>query len=257
MAGASSRWLVTSPADADAQVRLVCVPHAGGGASTFHAWREYLRPAIAVCAVQLPGREDRIGEPPVRLLADVVTPITEALSGLDDRPFVLFGHSMGAIIAFEVARHLERTGPVTPAALLVSGRGAPHLLSRAPQVGHLPSSQLLSRVSRLYGGIPPILLDEPQMAELIERVLRADLTILEHYEYVTGDALKCPVLALGGKDDIWTAPDELAAWRQHTRGEFSVTQLNGDHFYFRNYQTQQALLERLRQSCMAACRSRS
>ena len=247
-----SPWVVEPAADNNAQVRLVCVPHAGGGAATFHSWREVLRPEIAVCGIQLPGRENRLRESPVRRLRDVVVPIVDALSSLDDRTCVLFGHSMGAIIAFEVARHLERAGRSGPAALLVSGRCAPHLLSRAPHVAHLPSSQLLSRIAQLYGGIPEVLLNDPQMAAMMERVLRADLAILEQYEYVPGEMLQCPVIAFGGLDDLWATSDELDAWRQHTRGNFSRVQFRGDHFYFRSHHTQQDLLARLREWCMAA-----
>jgi medium-chain acyl-[acyl-carrier-protein] hydrolase len=251
MSAASSRWLVQSAADSDAPVRLVCIPHAGGGASTFHAWRELLKPSIAVCSIQLPGREDRFRETPVRLLPEVLESITDALSSLDDRPFVLFGHSMGAIIAFEVARQLQSAGRTGPAALLVSGRCAPHLLSRAPQVGHLPSSQLLNRIAELYGGIPQMLLADPETAAMMERVLRADLAILERYEYVPGDMLHCPMIAFGGEDDAWVSPSELEAWRQHTRGDFSSMQFRGDHFYFRTYRTQLALVARIRESCLA------
>ena len=252
MSSASSRWLVQSPADNAAQVRLVCIPHAGGGASTFHAWRELLKPSIAVCSIQLPGREDRFREPPVRLLAEILESITGALSSLDDRPLVLFGHSMGAIIAFEVARQLEAAGRTGPAALLVSGRSAPHLINRAPQVGHLPSSQLLNRIAELYGGIPAMLLSDPEMAAMMERPLRADLAILENYEYVTAEMLHCPLMAFGGEDDAWVTVDELDAWRQHTRGDFSSMQFRGDHFYFRTYRTQLALLARIRECCLAA-----
>jgi medium-chain acyl-[acyl-carrier-protein] hydrolase len=158
---------------------------------------------------------------------------------------------MGAIIAFEVSRQLEHAGRTGPAALLVSGRGAPHLVSRAPQMGHLPSSQLLSRIAELYGGIPQVLLSDPEMAAIIERVLRADLAIHEHYRYVPGEVLQCPMMAFGGRDDAWATASELDAWRQQTRGDFSCTQFRGDHFYFRDPQTQLGLLARIRESCLA------
>lgn len=217
----------------------------------FHPWGKTLRPKIAVYGIQLPGREHRLRETPVGSLDEMLHAITAALSSPDNRPFVLFGHSMGAILAFEVARQLRRAGRVGPSALLVSGRGAPDVPSRAPRLGHLPAPGLLCRVAELYGGIPEAILGDAEMAGLMGKALQADLSMIERYECSPDEPVPCPITAFGGDADAWVARSELEAWRQHTRGEFSAEQFRGDHFYFRAPEILRSLLARVRECCLA------
>jgi surfactin synthase thioesterase subunit len=249
-ADACSRWLVPLRREDDFEVRLVCFPHAGGGAWTFRPWCEALRPRIAVHGIQLPGREDRMRESPLRVLEDVLEPVTAALSPLDERPLVLFGHSMGAILAFEVAKRLFRSDGVRPSALMVSGRVAPHIAGRAPRLGHLPAPELVRRIAEQYRGIPAAILGDAEMANLMGRVLQADLAIVECYENVADEPLECPIVALGGDEDAWVARNELEAWGRHTRRAFSWAQIPGDHFYYKTEESLRSLLTHVREACL-------
>lgn len=241
----------------DATVRLVCFAHAGGGATTFHPWRAGLRPDVRLAAVQLPGRENRLREPLMYALPDIVETIASDLTWADGLPFVMFGHSMGAIVAFEVARQLRREGRAGPAALLVSGKVAPHLPGRAPRIAHFPPAEVLRLMSERHGGVPAAIMRDRELVELMGNALKADLAIVEDYEPAGEAPLDCPIVAIGGDDDAWVARDELDAWVQHTTAGFSSVQFRGGHFYFRTPDVQQALLALIRETCLKASNPRS
>jgi medium-chain acyl-[acyl-carrier-protein] hydrolase len=248
----SSPWLVSFESDPDADVRLFCFAHAGAGAVVFHPWSRALRPHVVVHAAQLPGREIRFHETPVRVLGEIVEPITRAITALADRPFVLFGHSLGAHLAFEVARRLQQEGRVNLSTLIVSGRPAPHLPSRTPMLAHLPAREVVFRIAELYGGIPAALLEEPAIVGMMGRVLQADLEALEHHEHVAGPRLVCPIVAISGRDDPSLSHAELDAWREYTQSDFACTQFAGDHFYFKSAESQPSVLALVLQRCLAA-----
>ena len=207
----SSPWIVSFPADPGARVRLICFPYAGGGASAYYPWARALAPDTAIHAVQLPGRESRIRESPARVLTDIVDPVAAEIEQLADRPIVLFGHSFGTVLAFETARRLRERRRASVAALIVSGRPAPHVGSRAPRLAHLPPRELVFQVADLYGGIPPVVLSEPELVLMMGTALQADLEILERYVHVADDPLSCPILAVGGSGDRWVTRSELDA----------------------------------------------
>ncbi len=247
----SPKWFRSFNAGPARQVRLFLFPHAGGGATTFRLWPERLPDTIEVCAVQLAGRESRFLEAPVKRGGEIVDAVTQEIGVLDDAPFVLFGHSMGAILAFEVARRLRRIGGRSPAALIVSACCPPQLRNRAPRLGHLHGAELVRRSAELFGGIPPEMLVEKALVELMARVLEADLCVTEGYEYVAEEPLECPMAAYGGHADPWVTRGELVAWREHTRGGFVTEQYAGNHFYFRVADSERRLLEAVRQTCAA------
>lgn len=247
----SSPWLVLPPNDAGAELRLVCFAHAGGGASTFYPWRAGLGERIAVVGVQLPGREDRLHEPLVRSLDTIVEAVTGALLELDRRPLVLFGHSFGAIVAFEVARALQ-SGSLLPAALIVSGRAAPGLTNRAPRIAHFAALDVLHETAERYGGIPEAVFEDPQLRSLQGRILQADLEITERYEAATDQPLACPIIAFGGLDDGWVTRRELDGWQSQTSSAFSCTEFPGGHFYLKEPGTEEAVLSKLRAVCLSS-----
>jgi medium-chain acyl-[acyl-carrier-protein] hydrolase len=251
-AAIASRWLVPFSSAPDAQVRLVCIPHAGGGAVTFHPWSKLLRPEVDVYAAQLPGRESRLREEPVRTLAEIVEPLTVAISALVDRPVVIFGHSLGALLAFEVVQRLCQNPRTRIAGLIVSGRPAPHVSSRSPRLAHLPPREIVLRVAELYGNIPAALAEEPEFVTMLGKVLQSDLEVLERYHPTGRTPVPCPIAAYGGADDALVSRAELDEWRQYTGGNFQCDQLPGDHFYFKTPAGQQWLLDRIREHCSAA-----
>ncbi|MFE2556374.1 thioesterase II family protein [Streptomyces sp. NPDC055103] len=215
-----------APAAGDA-ARLICFPHAGGAASAYFALARALAPHVEVVAVQYPGRHDRRREPAVtdlRLLAGLVT---EAL-GVPDRPYALFGHSMGAIVAHETARLLAgRPGP-GPLRLFLSGRGAPSAALR--ETGPRDDAALLAEIRRL-GGTDGARLDDPDLLELALPVLRADYAALGGYRWTGGPPLDTPVSVLVGAADPLVPPGRAEAWREHTTGPFELRVFPGGHFY--------------------------
>ncbi len=231
------------------RMAMVVFPYAGGGAAAFQSWLQQLPSWVALHLVLLPGREERFWETPLFRGAEIVEKVTEEIMSTLDVPFLLFGHSMGSILAFEVARRLRQICSCNPSALLVSGRCAPQLISRTPRLAALPDSDLVRQVIRLYGGIPPEVLNDFELVEMMARVLKADLHVIESYQYVTDEALQCPIAAYGGHADPWVTQTELNAWREQTMSVFTAEQYEGGHFYFRSVESEHQLLGNLRGIC--------
>ncbi|MEV0407203.1 alpha/beta fold hydrolase [Actinoallomurus sp. NPDC050550] len=216
-----------------AAVRLLCFPHAGGGAAAYADWPDGLGPDIEVCAVQLPGREARIGLSPFQNVEELVAALEASVGAELDRPFALFGHSMGALAAFEFARRLREGGRPMPVHLFVSARPAPHLPPPRSGAHLLSDDRLLERVREL-GGTPPEVLADARLMRLVLPVLRADFAVNDGYLHRPGQPLDCPVSALGGRADAEISPAALAGWRTHTTGSFRMRLFEGGHFYLRD-----------------------
>jgi surfactin synthase thioesterase subunit len=223
-------WLPNYGPRAGARVRLFCFPYAGGGASFFHAWPGGFPSSVEIRPVLLPGRESRIRETPLTSTRLLRTAIADALSSLVDMPYAFFGHSLGALLAFETAHELQNRGLAPPAALFVSAKTAPHLPPRHPPIFDLPERGFLDHLRRLYD--PP---EEawaiPELMELLLPVLRADLEVCDRYVYPDEPRLECPVHAYGGSHDPATPIEDLEAWRELTGGDFSMQLFPGSHFY--------------------------
>jgi medium-chain acyl-[acyl-carrier-protein] hydrolase len=210
--------------------RLVCTPYAGGSSGVFRTWLQLLPPAIELDAMQLAGRGHRVGRPAHDRLDELVPELTQAIAPWLDRPFVLFGHSLGALVSFELARTLRRCFCLTPALLVVSGYRAPHLPPRRPPIHDLPRRTFWKEIGRLHG-TPPEVLADPQLTSLLEPALRADFACVETYEHVPEAPLECPIVAFGGRADAEVPVEDLAAWAEHTESSFSLSMFAGDHFF--------------------------
>jgi surfactin synthase thioesterase subunit len=230
---ADGRWLDLDRAGGAAGMRLFCFPHAGGGAASYRPWRPALAPAIDVCPVVLPGREARWREPPFRRMSDLVEPLFDALLAAVDRPFAFFGHSMGAAVAYEMARRFSVAAAGPPRCLVVSGRQPPFLPSRVPPVHGLPANQLLARVSRLNGTPAELLADQEVLAAFLPG-LRADFELNETYRPAPHPRLAVPVAAFAADHDPLVTPADMLAWQQLTTGGFGARVFPGDHFYLRD-----------------------
>ena len=216
-----------------APLRLFCFPYACAGASVFYSWPSELTTDVELCAVQLPGREDKLLEPPFVRLEPLTEALADALQPHLDKPFAFFGHSMGALIAFEFARQLRRQKRAGPAHLFVAGHRAPHLPDRRPPIHHLPDELLIEELRRLKG-TPEEILEHAELSRLLFPLVRADFALCETYSYLPEPPLDCPIAAIGGIEDAEVAGNELAAWREHTRGAFHLQMLPGDHFFLHN-----------------------
>jgi medium-chain acyl-[acyl-carrier-protein] hydrolase len=242
-------WVRCPAPNPRARLRLFCFPYAGGGASLFYSWTTAFGSDIELNPVQLPGRENRLLDSTFIRLAPLVETLAQVLAPCLDRPAAFFGHSMGALIGFELARQLRTLGNRDPVFLIVSGHRAPHLPDRRPPIHHLPDPRFLEEVRRL-NGTPEEILQNAELRELLLPVLRADFTVCETYRYHAGRPLDCPIYALGGQQDPGVNPDELAAWQSHTRGTFNLHMLPGNHFFL--HSAQPLLLKAINQTLRGA-----
>ena len=214
-------WLPCLNPRPDAGSRLFCFPHAGAGSAVFHDWHLALPDQIEVRPLQLPGRESRLREPPFTEIEPLASAVGDVLQGLLDRPFGFFGYSMGALLAFEVARELRRRGAAMPGRLFVSSNIAPHWPRTHPPIAHLPREQFLDWIRRVYNP-PEEAWRVPELMELLLPVLRADMSICDNYAYSDDTPLDCPIDAFGGSQDLGTPSEGLDAWRLQTTAEFSI-----------------------------------
>lgn len=225
-------WLIGHPAanGTPARLRLFCFHYAGAAASIFRSWRAGLQDWVELVGVQLPGREYRLAEPLFHDAAPIVEALADDIVGWLDRPFVFFGHSMGALIAFDLARRLRERGDRQPDLFVASGRNAPRFRWRDAGVERLPDDAFIAAV-RAYNGTPDALIDEPAMRELWLPRLRADLTISAGYRYREAPPLECPLLVLHGTHDGLVSTEGLAGWRAETRGSVRYVRFPGNHFF--------------------------
>ncbi|MER8062291.1 MULTISPECIES: alpha/beta fold hydrolase [unclassified Streptomyces] len=222
-------WLRRLGPSAEGAMRLVCFPHAGGAAGSYRALARALGPEVEVLAVQYPARQDRRHEPPVPRLAELADRIAEVLDALgprDPAPYALFGHSLGALVAYETARRLDHRGN-TPHRLFVSARCAP--TAGAGPTDHLDDdAALLAEVRRLGGGDA---LDDPEVQALALPALRADYAALRSYTWRQGPALRCPVTVLTGTDDPLCTPEQALDWLRLAVVPGRSRVFRGGHFY--------------------------
>ena len=234
-------WIAHSKPNPYADLRLFCFPYAGGSALIYRQWQNILPATIEICPVQLPGRGARLHETLLTNLGPMVESIAEALFPCDDKPFAFFGHSMGALISFELARLLKQKGHKGPQGLFVSGRRAPHVASREPTLFDLPDSDFFQQLGHL-NGTPREVLEHPELMQIMLPLLRADFSVAENYLYAQGLPLDCPITVFGGLQDEYTNHDDLDGWRQHTSSSCTIRMFTGDHFFIN---TANALLLRV------------
>lgn len=235
---AATPWLFSQP-DARDQIRLFCFPYAGTGASVYRGWAQAFPAAVGVYAIQLPGRENRIAEKPMTDLGALVESLAEALRPHLTRPFLFFGHSLGARIAFELARTIRSHWGLQPCRLLVSGSRAAHLPELRP-LHQLPDDDFVAELRR-FSGTPEAILQSKELMDLFLPILRADFMVDETYVYTESEPLDCPIFAFCGTEDIEATPKEMNAWARHTSADFSLELIDGGHFFL---QTQKERLLR-------------
>lgn len=212
-----------------AVLRLFCFPYGGGAARAYRPWTQTLPPEIDVCAIQLPGRGNRLREPPLRKMTLAVELVGKEIVSLLDRPYAFFGHSMGAILAFEVARLLRRGGQRRPSHLFVSGHKAPQI-PKTEFTYNLPDAEFIEELQRL-NGTPAEVLEHPDMMRMMLPLLRADFESIQTYVYTHEPPLDCPITALGGLLDPDINRETLEPWCEQTTAAFNLQMFPGDHFF--------------------------
>ncbi|HEU5270023.1 MAG TPA: thioesterase domain-containing protein [Jatrophihabitans sp.] len=223
-----SPWLPYG-ADPEADVRLVCLPHAGAGAAAFKAWGIGLDPRVRACPAQPPGREKRRAEPPFTTVGPLVRGLAAELAETVAEPYALFGHSTGALCAFEVARELRAGGAPMPVHLFVSGRRAPQLPMERVELAALTPPELAALLDEM-GGTPREVLADHDMLKALQPLLAADFAVNQDYRFVPGAPLDVPLTAFAGVEDTGADGEWMAPWREQTAGDFALHELDGGHF---------------------------
>jgi surfactin synthase thioesterase subunit len=201
------------------------------GAVVFRNWANDLPAGVEVCAVQLPGRTLRLAEPALTSIPELAEAIADAVAQLPERPFAFFGHSMGAVLASEVARSLAARSLSLPSHLIVSGRRPPQIPDPRAPIGGLPDDAFVTQINRRYGGIPSEIIANPDVLALLLPGLRADMIALETFQPGPRPPIPIPIFAFGGDSDPMTPVSHLEEWKSETRSAFALRVFPGGHFY--------------------------
>lgn len=244
-------WFKRPQPNPQAGIALVCFPHAGGGASAYRDWPKSLPPEVELIVAELPGRESRIKETPLESLEAVIVALCTALSPLlAGRPYAFIGHSLGALVAFELARELRRENHELPFCLFASGREAPTRHEPGRQLHNLPDDEFIQEMISRYDGIPRMLLDEPELLSLLMPAMKADLRLTETYTYEAEAPFTFPLQIMSGKGDTRLTPDLLMPWAEQTTGPAPLTYFDGGHFFIRDSRMEvTAFVSRMLKEC--------
>jgi medium-chain acyl-[acyl-carrier-protein] hydrolase len=228
-------WLGHVQDSSASGMRLFCFPYAGGSAGIFRGWQKLLTHTVNIYPVELPGHGQHFRTAPHTRLAELIPAAADALLPFLDQPFAFYGHSMGALIAFELACYLKTTYKLEPSQLLVSGRAAPQIVQNRTHLHNLSEPELLAELKRLKG-TPLKLLDDFDAIAFWLPVLRADFALVAGHVW-SHSMLTCPIVAYGGLQDEDVPRSSIAAWRDVTSGEFCLRMMQGDHFFILNSRT--------------------
>lgn len=230
MARAPEAWLSVPKPSLAPRVKLFCFPYAGGSAAVYRPWADVLPPDIEVNAIQLPGREWRLKEPPIDSLEVLLSELMVVLAPSMDIPFAFFGHSLGALVSFELARTLRRERHIEPVHLFVSAYRAPQLPNDEPQMHDAIEEDVVTAL-RSMRGTPDDVLGNRDLMELLLPALRADFAIADRYEYVDEPPLSAPISVFGGLGDADFERRQLEPWAAQTTGAFKLRMMPGSHFF--------------------------
>jgi surfactin synthase thioesterase subunit len=226
------RWLWRPLPRPGARLLLLCFPYAGGGPPVFHGWAEKLPAGVELLTVRLPGRHTRIGERPYDDWDELLHRLVPVVTAAVDRPFALFGHSLGAMMAYELIRRLGDGTGAAPHRLLLAGCRAPDVPLLLPAIHRLPDGEF-TRTLSLVAGIAPEVLADRRMMRLVRPLMRADLTLAETWPPVAPTPVRVPATAFAGREDTVAPPWSTRRWSRFV-GPFSSYVLGGDHFFVRS-----------------------
>ena len=225
------RWVICPHPRPKATLQLYCFPYAGGGASAFNAWGKTLTNQVEICLIQMPGREERLNEKLIKDMPQLVDALAQEISVFSKKPYAFFGHSMGAIVAYETARRLNAMGVSKPAHLFLSARAAPHLQKNTDLLRFLDDEAFVDKLQATYGAVPEAVRQNPEVRKIFLPILRADVELLETYHETSPEPLDLPISALGGISDPAISRAQLEGWQARTSAKFTYHEFPGDHFY--------------------------
>lgn len=228
------KWYLKYRPNSQASIRLFCFHHSGGGASTYYRWLDHISDKIELIGIQLPGRENRFTEPLENNIRDIIVKLGENFFPYREKPFFVFGHSLGALIGFEFVQFISQFYSISPCCIIVSAAKAPHLPYRRKALSQLDNATLKEEL-KAYNGIDMNILDNDELLSLFLPIIKSDFSILEKYQYSYSKPLPCDILALSGAEDLTVNEKEILAWSAHTTGNFKHLSFSGKHFFLRNH----------------------
>jgi medium-chain acyl-[acyl-carrier-protein] hydrolase len=249
LAKVGSPWLTAYKCNSEASVRLFCLHCAGGSASEFRSWPAHLPAKIELVAIQLPGREGRVKEPFIASMDELIGGVVNALTPFLDKPYVIFGHSFGALVGFEVIRELRRRGLKRPFLFLPAGRRGPQVEEDKAPITSLPREAFIEELQKDYGDHIGHVLASAELREVFIPQIHADFALSESYRFRAEPPLDCPIVAFAGVDEDDLNAGELDAWSAHTNRSFHSRRFPGDHFFIR--ESQGLVIEAIRQEIVA------
>lgn len=234
-ATAANKWFASPKPNPAARLRLFCFPYAGGGTTVFWKWADHLPADVEVCLAQLPGRGTRLLHAPYTQMPPLVETLAREILPYTDKPFALLGHSMGALVSFELARLLNAERGLGPVHLFASGCSAPHIQTTDHITYDLPEDEFIDDLRRL-NGTPKEVLESPELMQLLMPSLRADFEVVQTYSYTPGQPLTCPITVFGGLQDSEVRSEKLDGWREETTGVVNFRMFPGEHFFIHSAQ---------------------
>lgn len=223
------KWLVHHPAPSH-KLRLFCFSYAGGSSMIYRAWQAALGPQIEVCAIQLPGRGTRLMEPLYSNMQELVPVIAQVIASQNNMPFAFFGHSLGALLSFEVARYCHFQHLPTPVHLIASGTSAPQKRSASKNMHMMSDADLTAELEK-FNATPPEVLAHRELMELVLPMIRADFALVDTYQYRPMPLLSLPITVFAGREDDRVDEDQVNYWQKETSGPFQIEWFEGGHFF--------------------------
>lgn len=229
-------WLVFFNRKPNAVARLFCFHYGGGSASAFRQWEDYLPSSVELAAIQLPGRESRFNEPYERQIVSLSGNLINLISGYLDKPYVVFGHSLGAIVGYEWIRALKASRLPQPELFIPSGMPAPKYVEDEVPIGNLPENEFVETLSKNYGETLANLLKQQKIRDVFIPQLRADFQLLENYRFKSGEVFDCPIFSLAGIDEKNISEEKMLDWSRCTTAQLITKRFPGGHFFIHSAQ---------------------
>jgi medium-chain acyl-[acyl-carrier-protein] hydrolase len=242
----SKYWIVRRPIGIP-RFRLYCFCYAGGSAASFLDWQAAVGPSVEICPLQLPGRGARFHEAPYTVFSELIADMSDVIERETKLPFAFFGHSMGGLLAFELARHNMKHGRELPTHLFISGCEAAKYRTSQEKL-HLLSDRAFLKHLEKYNGTPPEVLAHPELMKLVLPTVRADFSLVEEYQYTPSPPLNVPVTVLAGRDEVFDSPKKISGWKEETRNACRIEWFEGGHFFI--HSSRQAVIECIRAELM-------